>query len=74
MTYGPKTTLTELERAIKLSKNWKATGPDEIPNEIIKILGNNGYLLSLFNKIFELENIPTDWLLSTFVMIPTKWT
>lgn len=71
---GPMITMGELEKAIKTAKNRKATGPDEIPSEILKCLDIKGKqsLLSLFNKIYESGVIPTDWIKSTFVMIPKK--
>lgn len=71
---GPMITMDELEKAIKTAKNRKATGPDEIPSEILKCLDVNGKqsLLSLFNKVYKTGIIPTEWLKSTFVMIPKK--
>lgn len=71
---GPAINMVELERAIKNSKNRKATGPDNIPAEVIKILENRGKqaLLNLFNAIYNYGIIPEDWLKSTFVTIPKK--
>uniref|UniRef100_A0A8D8XFQ8 Craniofacial development protein 2 n=1 Tax=Cacopsylla melanoneura TaxID=428564 RepID=A0A8D8XFQ8_9HEMI len=71
---GPAINMVELERAIKNSKNRKATGPDNIPAEVIKILENRGKraLLNLFNAIYNTGIIPEDWLKSTFVTIPKK--
>ena len=65
---------TEVEYAINLTKNRKATGPDEIPGEIIKLLddGNIGRLTELFNKIYDTGEIPDEWLRSTFVVLPKK--
>lgn len=65
---------TEILLENMTSKNRKAVGPDEIPKEIIKLVKNNGNhsLLNLLNKICESGNIPKDWLLSTFIMMPKE--
>lgn len=71
---GPSITTEEVERAIKNAKNRKATGPDEIPAEMLKLLEGKGkkLLLQLFNAIYNTGIIPNDWLQSTFITIPKK--
>lgn len=64
----------EIEHALKRMKTGKATGPDEIPIELIKLFDEDviDILLDLFNNIYETGEIPKQWLLSTFVLIPKK--
>lgn len=71
---GPPITINEIEKAIQMAKNKKATGPDEIPSEILKILGKNAtqLLKQIFNTIYDGGFIPSDWLRSTFIPIPKK--
>uniref|UniRef100_A0A8D8SN59 Craniofacial development protein 2 n=1 Tax=Cacopsylla melanoneura TaxID=428564 RepID=A0A8D8SN59_9HEMI len=71
---GQNMNILELETAIKLSKNRKALGPDNIPVEVIKLLESMGKetLLILFNNIYNTGIIPEDWLKSTFVTLPKK--
>ncbi|KAG8139297.1 hypothetical protein E2320_002060 [Naja naja] len=74
ITTGPNIIMEEVEHAIKIAKTRKATGPDDIPVEILKLLENSGkkFLLQLFNQIYETGKIPDDWLKSTFVTTPQK--
>lgn len=60
--------------AIKNSKEGKATGPDEIPIELIKLIDENAIdvLVELFNTIYQTGTIPRQWLQSTFITIPKK--
>ncbi|GFO40610.1 endonuclease-reverse transcriptase [Plakobranchus ocellatus] len=61
----------EVEAAIKKMKNGKATGPDNIPVEIVKALDNLGLDLTtkLLNTIFD-GTIPEDVCKSVFVVLP----
>ena len=56
-------TMEEVERAISELANEKAAGEDEIPNEFISSLGRKAkrYLLHMFNKIWNGEEIPQMW-------------
>lgn len=71
---GPNITKEEVTNAIKLMKNNRASGPDEIPAEIIKLIEEEqiGILVDLYNTIYNTGIIPKDWLVSTFVAIPKK--
>lgn len=71
---GPHITISEVKQAIKLMKNGKAMGPDEIPSEIFKIMEEDTIetLTALFNKIYDTGIIPERWLASTFITLPKK--
>lgn len=53
----------ELSKAIKCMKKGKASGLDNIPNEMIKNLGTTTQevLLDIFNEILLRNAIPKDW-------------
>ncbi|KAK3547330.1 hypothetical protein QTP86_018921, partial [Hemibagrus guttatus] len=53
----------ELRKALKRMKSGKAVGPDDIPVEIWKCLGEAavGFLTSLFNRVLESERMPEEW-------------
>ena len=50
----------EVKNALRRMKKGKAVGPDELPAEIWKCMGEMGieFLTGLFNKILEGERIP----------------
>uniref|UniRef100_A0A914X4N9 Reverse transcriptase domain-containing protein n=1 Tax=Plectus sambesii TaxID=2011161 RepID=A0A914X4N9_9BILA len=68
---APPITIGEVEDAMKKMKNGKATGPDDIPAEVWKILGRQGatILAALFNRIIEEGAAPSAWTTSTTVPI-----
>ena len=53
----------EVKEALKRMKKGKATGPDEIPAEVWKCLGDEGVdvLWDLLKKIHEQEKMPDEW-------------
>ena len=55
-------TMTELQKAISMTKSGKAAGPDGIPAEVFKAGGVTlmRTLLELFQSIWNNEKIPTD--------------
>ena len=61
----------EVEVALKGMKHGKAMGPDGIPVEVWKSLGEEGVdmLLDLLQKIFEQEKMPEEWRDSVIVLI-----
>ena len=61
----------EVEVALKGMKHGKAMGPDAIPGEVWKSLGEYGVdmLLDLLQKIFEQEKMPEEWRDSVIVPI-----
>ena len=70
----PLITKAEMEEAIHNSKNNKATGPDKIPLEILKILDERGIeaLHKIFNIVYETGQYPQQLLNSTFFPLPKK--
>ncbi len=61
----------EVKMALKRMKNGKATGPDDIPVEAWKCLGEEGVdlLWNLMSKIFMQEKMPDEWRDSVIVPI-----
>jgi hypothetical protein len=66
-----KITLGELEYALSSVKNGKAVGPDGLTTDLLKISKEEGLnaVVDLFNKIFESEEIPSQWYDSTIILI-----
>ncbi|KAK3574517.1 hypothetical protein QTP86_008559 [Hemibagrus guttatus] len=52
-------------------KSGKAVGPDDIPGEVWKCLGEAAveFLTSLFNRVLESERMPEEWRRSVLVLI-----
>ncbi|GFO44211.1 RNA-directed DNA polymerase from mobile element jockey-like [Plakobranchus ocellatus] len=69
---GPTILKEEVEAAIKKMKNGKATGPDNIPVEIIEALDNLGIDMTtkLRNAIYDSGTIPKDLCKSVFIVLP----
>ena len=67
----PRITAHEVMKAIRKMKNEKATGPDDIPVDVWKLLGQRGaeILSALFNKIADDHDIPASWQSSVTVPI-----
>ncbi|KAI5614578.1 hypothetical protein C0J50_8916, partial [Silurus asotus] len=59
----------EVRAAIKRMKNGKSVGPDDIPVEAWRCLGEMAveFLTRLFNKILEVERMPEEWRRSVLV-------
>ncbi|UYV60127.1 hypothetical protein LAZ67_1000053 [Cordylochernes scorpioides] len=59
----PEITSEEIGRAIRDLKNNKASGPDDIPNEIIKVLPDSymGLLEQFYNRALIMGHYPTIW-------------
>ena len=59
----PDITREEVKRALGKMKNGKAAGPDSIPVEAWKALGEEGVdiLWDLFSKVFRHEKMPDNW-------------
>ncbi|XP_016106680.1 uncharacterized protein [Sinocyclocheilus grahami] len=53
----------EVRRALKRMKRGKAVGPDDIPVEVWKCLGEMAveFLTRLFNEVLESERMPEEW-------------
>ncbi|KAH1202974.1 LINE-1 retrotransposable element ORF2 protein [Glycine max] len=61
----------EVKEALKRMSNGKAVGPDNIPIEVWKTLGDRGleWLTELFNEIMRSKRMPEEWRRSTLVPI-----
>uniref|UniRef100_A0AAQ6IM76 ribonuclease H n=1 Tax=Anabas testudineus TaxID=64144 RepID=A0AAQ6IM76_ANATE len=61
----------EVRKALKRMKSGKAVGPDDVPVEVWKCLGEAAveFLTSLFNRILESEKMPEEWRRSVLVPI-----
>ena len=71
---GERQSKAEIEKAIHHMKRGKASGPDKIPAEAIKadIETSTEILHHLFGKIWEQEEIPTEWKEGYLVKLPKK--
>lgn len=72
---GPEITKGEIIHAIKTQRDGKATGPDNIHAEVMKLIAEQEgkglqLLTSIFNTIYRTGIIPKDWLRSTFITLP----
>ncbi|KAK3534387.1 hypothetical protein QTP86_014424, partial [Hemibagrus guttatus] len=61
----------EVRKALKRMKSGKAVGPDDIPVEVWKCLGEAAveFLTSLFNRVLESERMPEEWRRTVLVPI-----
>ncbi|KAK3528476.1 hypothetical protein QTP70_000115 [Hemibagrus guttatus] len=61
----------EVRKALMRMKRGKAVGPDDIPVEVWKCLGEAAveFLTSLFNRVLESEKMPEEWRRSVLVPI-----
>ncbi|KAL5148302.1 Transcriptional adapter ADA2a [Glycine soja] len=61
----------EVKEVLKRMSNGKAVGPDNIPIEVWKTLGDRGleWLTELFNEIMRSKRMPEEWRRSTLVPI-----
>ncbi|KAK3536593.1 hypothetical protein QTP86_013788, partial [Hemibagrus guttatus] len=61
----------EVRKALKRMKSGKAVGPDDIPVEVWKCLGEAAveFFTSLFNRVLESERMPEEWRRSVLVPI-----
>ena len=69
-----KPTREEIKKAIAHMKNGKVAGPDGIPAEALKADVNTSVemLYSLFEEIWEKEEIPAEWKEGYLIKIPKK--
>jgi len=66
---GRPITREEVKEALRKMKSGKAVGPDSIPVEIWKSLGEDGvaWLTHFFNAILKIANMPQEWRHSTII-------
>ncbi|VDP06478.1 unnamed protein product [Schistosoma curassoni] len=67
-------TIEEISMAIRQIKSGKAAGPDNIPAEASKadVAVTARILHTLFNKIWDEEQVPTDWKEGQLIKITMK--
>jgi len=72
MTKGPYILQCEVEKAIKKLRNKKATGDEDVPGDVLKLLGEGGLkiMTKLMNNICETGEWPKDF--SEVTMIASK--
>ena len=69
---GPYVLQSKVEKAIKEMKKKKATGDDDVPGDVIKLLGEGGLkiMTKLINTIYEIGEWPKGF--TEFTMIALK--
>ena len=60
----------EIEKAVCKLKNRKSTGPDCVPNEVLKCKEIHDFLFNLFQCCFENGMVPSMWRKALIKPIP----
>ena len=68
-SYCRRFKVDEVRQAVRRMRRGRATGPDEIPVEFWKFVGEAGvrWLTALFNEIFRTAKMPEAWRWSTMI-------
>jgi hypothetical protein len=71
---GPYILQSEVEKAINEMRNKKATGDDDVPGEVLKLLGEGSLkaLTKLMNTIYETGEWPKDFTEVTMIALKKK--
>jgi len=71
---GPYMLQSEVEKAIKEMRNKKATGDDDVPTGVHKLLGDGGLkiMTKLINTIYETGEWPKDFMEVTMIALKKK--
>ena len=71
---GPYILQTEAKKAIKEMRNIKATGNDDVPGDVLKLLKESGLkmLTKLINTIYEPGEWPKDFTEVTMIVLKKK--
>ena len=71
---GPYILQSEEEKAIKEMRNKKATGDDDVPGDVLKLLGEGGLkiLTKLINTIYATAEWPKDFMEVTVIALKKK--
>jgi len=71
---GPHILQNEVEKAIKEMRNKKATGYDDVPGDVLKLLGEGGLKImkKLINTIYETGEWPKDFTEVTVIALKKK--
>jgi len=61
---------SEVENAIKEMRNKKATGDDDVPGDVLRLLGEGGLkiMMTLINTIYETGEWPKDFMEVTIAL------
>ena len=61
----------EVRKNMKRMKNGKTVGPDDIPVEVWKCIGNSAreFLTNLYDRTMESERMPDEWRDSVLIPI-----
>ncbi|KAK3533362.1 hypothetical protein QTP70_018785 [Hemibagrus guttatus] len=64
----------EVRKTLKRMKSGKAVGPDDIPVEVWKCLGEAAveFLANLFNRVLESERMPEEWRRSVLFFVGAR--
>ena len=68
---GPYILQSEVEKAIKEMRNKKATGDDDVPGDVLKLLGEGGLkiITKLISTIYETGEWPKDFTVVTMIAL-----
>jgi len=71
---GPYIPQSEVEKAVKEMRNKKATGDDDVPGDVLKLLGEGGLkiMTKLINTIYEAGEGPKDFTEVTMIALKKK--
>ena len=71
---GPYILQNEVEKAIKEMRKKKATGDDDVPGDVLKLLGEGGLKImkKLINTIYETGEWPKDFMEVTMIALKKK--
>jgi len=71
---GPSILTSEIEAAKRSLREGKAPGPDGIQTEFLKLLHEKSIkmMCKIFNNIYDTGNIPKEWPISEFILLPKK--
>jgi hypothetical protein len=71
---GPYILQSEVEKAMKEMKNKKATRDDDVPRDVLKLLGKDGLkiMTKLINTIYETGEWPKDFTEVTMIALKKK--
>jgi len=71
---GPFILQSEVEKGIKEMRNKKATGGDDVPGDVFKLMGESGLkiMMKLINTIYETGEWPKDFTEVTIITLKKK--
>ena len=71
---GPYILQSEVENAVNGMRNRKATGDDDVPGDVLKLLGEGGLkiLTKLINTIYETGEWPKDFKEVTMIALKKR--